>query len=142
MIEYANLYLAAISALSSLIQAAIAIKATKKNALFNTESTKAIARAAVPYKKGGKNISAVIDDSLLCELSANIQSNVDRLALVLSDDTVSWADKESSLMKAKIEICLSLSVIKNLNQGRLPTKLLSNLWESHRCITPTLEHLE
>lgn len=88
----------------------------------------------MPYKKGGKNIAAVIDDAILAGLTKTIQVSVDRLASTLSDDTISWADKEFFLQKEQAEICSSLLVIKNLNNGSLPTKQLSNLWESHCCV--------
>lgn len=133
MIEYANLYLAAVSALSSLIQAGSAIKANRVNSLLASKAKKARGRAETPYKKGGKNISAVIDDALLNALSSNIQRKLDHLATILVDDAASWADKAEFIEAAEKEVCSSLTKIRDLNQGELPTKRLKNLWDSHGC---------
>lgn len=133
MIEYANLYLAAVSALSSLIQAGSAIQANRTSLLLASKAKKARGRAETPYKKGGKNISAVIDDALLNALSSNIQSKLDHLATILVDDAASWADKAKSIEAAEKEVCSSLTKIRDLNQGELPTKRLKNLWDSHGC---------
>jgi len=133
MIDYANLYLAAISALSSLIQAGCAIKANGASALLASKAKKARGRAKTPYKKGGKDISAVIDDALLNALSINIQRRLDHLATILVDDSASCADKAKYIETAEKEICSSLTRIKDLNQGELPTKRLKNLWNSHGC---------
>jgi len=137
MIEYANLFLAAVSALSSLIQVGSAIKTNRTNSLLASKAKKAMERAATPYKKGGKNISAVIDDALLNALSNNIQSKLDHLATILVNGAASWADKSRSIEGAKKEICSSLTKIRDMNQGELPTKRLQNLWNSHSC---TIRH--
>lgn len=136
MIEDANLYLAAVSALSSLIQVVYAIKEDRASS-FASKTKKAIERATTPYKKGGKNISAVIDDALLSALSHNIQQKLDQLAELLIDATAPWADKMISTEEAEKEICSSLTKIREMNQGELPTKRLQNLWNSHSC---TIRH--
>jgi hypothetical protein len=131
MIEYANLFLSAVSALSSLIQATKSINHDSHEASFKTEINKARKRSITPMKVGGKQISLVIDATVLATLTGNINSSLEHLVIALGDNSLNWADKNVAITRASSEICKSLSAIKRLNNGNFPSKRLDNLWQSH-----------
>lgn len=131
MIEYANLFLSAVSALSSLIQATNSIKTSDHKTSFLAIINKAKKRSATPMKVGGKQISLVIDDAVLTALTNNINSSLEFLVTALSNKSLPWADKELAIAQASTEICKSLSTIRRLNNNDLPSKRLGNLWQSY-----------
>jgi len=131
-LEVAGLFAAAISALSSMVQAykaardeARQVKQSKIKQLKN--------RGSHPLKRGGKALGDVIDHKILAALTRNINDSVEALALALQERQTSEVAKNEAMHKAEEQICGSLSRILKLNQNQLPTKTLQNLWVSHKC---------
>ena len=131
-LEIASLFAAAISALSSMVQAykaardeAREVKKSKIKQLKN--------RGSRPLKRGGKAIGNVIDQKILAALTKNINDSIEQLASVLQDTQTSDLEKDAAMQNAESQICGSLNRILKLNQNQLPTKTLKNLWLSHVC---------
>ena len=134
-LEVAGLFAAAISALSSMVQA---YKAARDEArqVRKSKIRQLKSRGAQPLKRGGKALGDVIDQKVLAALTKNINDAVEALAVALQNtQTSEWA-KEEAMQKAEEQICGSLSRILKLNQNQLPTKTLQNLWVSHKCGSP------
>jgi hypothetical protein len=131
-LEVAGLFAAAISALSSMVQAYKAARdesrQVKKSKIKQLKS-----RGLQPLKRGGKALGDVIDQKILAALTQNINNSVEALALALQDTQTSELAKNEAMHKAEEQICGSLSRILKLNQNQLPTKTLTNLWVSHKC---------
>ena len=131
-LEVAGLFAAAISALSSMVQA---YKAARDEArqVKKSKITQLKIRGSHPLKRGGKALGDVIDQKILAALTQNINNSVEALALALQDTQTSEMAKNEAMHKAEEQICGSLSRILELNQDQLPTKTLRNLWVSHKC---------
>ena len=131
-LEVAGLFAAAISALSSMVQA---YKAARDEArqVKQSKITQLKIRGSHPLKRGGKALGDVIDQKILAALTQNINNSVEALALALQDTQTSELAKNEAMHKAEEQICGSLSRILELNQDQLPTKTLRNLWVSHKC---------
>lgn len=131
-LEVAGLFAAAISALSSMVQA---YKAARDEArqVRKSKIRKLKRRGSQPLKRGGKALGDVIDQKVLAALTRNISESVEALALALQDTQTSELAKNEAMRKAEEQICGSLSRILKLNQNQLPTKRLQNLWVSHKC---------
>ena len=137
-LEVAGLFAAAISALSSMVQA---YKAARDEArqVKNSKIRKLKRRGAQPLKRGGKALGDVIDQKVLAALTKNINNSVEELASALQDSQTSELVKNKAMHKAEAQICGSLKRILKLNQNQLPTKRLQNLWVSHKCGPPDIE---
>ena len=131
-LEIGGFFAAAISALSSLIQAyKVArdeLRTVKQSKIDEMED-----RASRPLKRGGKRLSNVIDDDVLLALNDDINETLVELVSALSDRLASEAEKNKAIRQAEERICAALSRILMLNQDRFPTKRLKNLWHSHGC---------
>ena len=131
-LEIANLFVAAISALSSLVRAyKIARDDTRQ--VKESRITELENRGARPLKRGGKAIGNVIDQNLLSALTRNIGDSIEKLASVLRDAQASEQAKDEAMKEAEERVCGSLRRILMLNQNQFPTKTLQNLWLSHAC---------
>jgi len=131
-LEIANLFVAAISALSSLVQA---YKTARDDTRQVKESriTELESRGSRPLKRGGKAIGNVIDQNLLSALTRNIGDSIEKLASVLRNAEASEQAKDEAMKEAEERVCGSLRRILMLNQNQFPTKTLQNLWLSHGC---------
>ena len=131
-LEVAGLFAAAISALSSMVQA---YKAARDEARqVKRSKIKALEkRGTHPLKRGGKALGDVIDQKILAALTQNINTAIEELASVLRDTQTSELAKNEAMNRAEEQICGSLGRILDLNQNQLPTKTLQNLWLSHKC---------
>ena len=131
-LEIANLFVAAISALSSLVHA---YKTARDDTRQVKESriTELESRGSRPLKRGGKAIGNVIDQNLLSALTRNIGDSIEKLASVLRDAQASEQAKDEAMKEAEERVCGSLRRILMLNQNQFPTKTLQNLWLSHAC---------
>ena len=131
-LEVAGLFAAAISALSSMVQA---YKAARDEArqVRKSKIRQLKSRGSQPLKRGGKALGDVIDQKVLAALTKNINDSVEALASALQDTQTSELAKNEAMHKAEAQICGSLRRILKLNQNRLPTKRLQDLWESHKC---------
>ena len=135
-LEIAGLFAAAISALSSMVQA---YKAARDEArqVKQSKIKQLKDRGKHPLKRGGKALGNVIDQKILAALTKNINDSVEALALALQERQTSELAKNEAMHKAEEQICGSLSRILKLNQNQLPTKTLQNLWVSHKCESRT-----
>jgi hypothetical protein len=131
-LEIANLFVAAISALSSLVHA---YKTARDDTRQVKESriTELESRGSRPLKRGGKAIGNVIDQNLLSALTRNIGDSIEKLGSVLRDAEASEQVKDAAMKEAEERVCGSLRRILMLNQNHFPTKTLQNLWLSHGC---------
>ena len=131
-LEIGGFFAAAISALSSLIQA---YKAARDEARTVRQSKidELEDRASRPLIRGGKGLSNVIDDDVLLALNDDINESLVELVSALSDHLASETEKGKAIRKAEERICAALSRILMLNQDRFPTVRLRNLWLSHGC---------
>lgn len=131
-LEIGGFFAAAISALSSLIQAYKAARdearAVKQSKIDELED-----RASRPLQRGGKRLSNVIDDDVLLALNDDINESLVELVSALSDRGTRDGDKAKAIRRAEERICAALSRILMLNQDRFPTKRLKDLWLSHGC---------
>ena len=113
-LEVAGLFAAAISALSSMVQAYKAARdesrQVKKSKIKQLKS-----RGLQPLKRGGKALGDVIDQKILAALTQNINNSVEALALALQDTQTSELAKNEAMHKAEEQICGSLSRILMLN---------------------------
>ena len=131
-LEIGGFFAAAISALSSLIQAYKAAcdeaRAVRQSRIDELED-----RASRPLKRGGKQLSNVIDNDVLLALNDDINESLLELVNALSDRTAPEAENNRAIRRAEERICAALSRILMLNQDRFPTKRLKDLWLSHAC---------
>ena len=131
-LEIGGFFAAAISALSSLVQAYKSARAEAR-AVKQTKIDELEDRASRPLKRGGKGLSQVIDDDVLLALNDDINESLVELVSALSNRTAPEATKNKAVRQAEERICAALSRILMLNQDRFPTKRLKNLWLSHGC---------
>ena len=131
-LEVAGLFAAAISALSSMVQA---YKAARDEArqVKQSKIKQLKQRGSQPLKRGGKALGDIIDQKILAALTKNVNDSVEALALALQDTQTSELAKNEAMHKAEEQICGSLSRILELNRNHFPTKTLQNLWASHKC---------
>lgn len=126
LLGLANLFVSAISAASTVVQAH---SSRKVNATMITSAQK---RIDEPLKQGGAKLVPVIDKALLevltnkalketQELINNIQSQND-------PDII-----ENYIVEAKSRVCFYLNQIKKHNENELPTERLKKMWSSNAC---------
>lgn len=128
MIENANLIVATLSAMGTLVQAYASITSPDKQKVRASKK-----RASKKLSRGGKKVAEVIDPNLLECFSVKIQKEYIELYNVLASDSSSLPEQKVAISRANKNICFYLTNIKEHNKGSLPTKRLKKLCQSHNC---------
>ncbi len=131
-LEIGGFFAAAISALSSLVQAYKAAR-DEARAVRQSKIDELEDRASRPLQRGGKRLGNVIDEDVLVALNDDINASLVELVSVLSDRGATEKDKNKAMRNAEERICAAVSRILILNRDTFPTKRLKDLWFSHGC---------
>ena len=131
-IEIAGLVIAAISALSSVIQAREA--AREKHAELTAEQIDTALQVGPPDLESSEVsvLNQVIPPDLLQTMEENIEEAINRLERALKDPANSPQTRDQEEAIAKSIICSELARIRRLNDEALPGQL-ANLWVVFKC---------
>ena len=140
MLETASLFVATISALSSIIQAAKAAKDIAKDYDKDiNEEAKMIAQVAKKRSNSAVALANTYINEEYIEIAAeNIKNALDRFKEVWRDPSSPQAVKDQELKAANYTVCSELKRLMMLNEGELPgDDKFHELWRSHGCAAGT-----